>query len=116
MELSDLRSFVAVAEELHFGRAAERLRVTQPPLSRRIRRLEDELGVKLFRRTTRRVEISDAGRSFLAEARAVLDAAAAAVSSARRADRGETGRIAIGAVTPAIDGFLPAMVREFRTR
>lgn len=116
MELTDLRSFVAVAEELHFGRAAERLHVTQPPLSRQIRRLEEKLGVQLFRRTTRRVEITDAGRAFLVEARAVLDAAAAAIRRTQRVDRGEVGRIAIGAVTPAIDGFLPAIVRDFRTR
>jgi DNA-binding transcriptional LysR family regulator len=116
MELSDLRSFVAVAEELHFGRAAERLHVTQPPLSRQIRRLEDELGARLFHRTTRRVDLTDAGSAFLAEARQVLAAAEKAVSRARSVHRGETGRLAIGAVTPAIDGFLPDLVREFRKR
>jgi DNA-binding transcriptional LysR family regulator len=116
MELSDLRSFVAVAEELHFGRAAERLHVTQPPLSRQIRKLEDALGVKLFHRTTRRVDLTDAGREFLAEARNVLAAAERAVSRARSVERGETGRLAIGAVTPAIDGFLPELIREFRSR
>lgn len=116
MELSDLRSFVAVAEELHFGRAAERLHVTQPPLSRQIRRLEDEMNVRLFHRTTRRVDLTDAGREFLADARQVLSAAERATTRARSVDRGETGRLAIGAVTPAIDGFLPDLVREYRAR
>src|SRR5262245_19948217 len=110
VEISDLRSFVAVAEELHFGRAAERLHVTQPPLSRQIRRLEDELDVRLFHRTTRRVDLTDAGRAFLGEARQVLAAAEKAAGCARSAHRGETGRLAIGAVTPAIDGFLPDVV------
>jgi DNA-binding transcriptional LysR family regulator len=116
MELTDFRSFVVVAEELHFGRAAERLHLSQPPLSRRIRRIEDELGVKLFRRTTRRVEITDAGRAFLGEARSVLAAASTAAAVAKRVDRGETGRIVIGAVTPAIDGVVPAIVRDFRAQ
>src|SRR5262245_33868369 len=115
-ELSDLRSFLVVAEELHFGRAAERLHVTQPPLSRRIRRLEDALSARLLHRTTRRVELTDAGRVLYDEARLVLAAADRAGAAARGAERGETGRLVIGAVTPAIDGFLPERVRAFRAR
>src|SRR5689334_18608613 len=116
MELADLRSFVVLAEELHFGRAAERLHVTQPPLTRRIRRLEAELGVLLLRRTTRRVELTDAGRELLVESRRALAALDAAVESVRRTHRGETGRLLVGSVSSAVDGFLPALVREFRLR
>lgn len=116
MELSHLRSLVAVAEERHFGRAAERLHITQPPLSRQIRRLEDELGVRLLRRTTRSVETTDAGAAFLAEARVVLAAVDRAAAVARSVHRGETGSLRIGAVTPAIDAFLPSVVQSFRAR
>jgi DNA-binding transcriptional LysR family regulator len=116
IELSDLRSFLVVGEVLHFGRAAERLHVTQPALSRRIRRIEDAVGARLFHRTTRRVDLTDAGRAFLVDARGVVEKADAAVERARAVDRGETGRLAIAAVTPAIDGFLAGVVRAFRSR
>lgn len=114
MELDDLRAFLAVAEERNFGRAAVRLLVTQPALSRRIRRLEDGIPARLFRRTTRTVELTDAGTAFLPEARATIAAAQRAAETARRTARGEEGRLLLGAVTPAIDGFLPAVLHAFR--
>jgi DNA-binding transcriptional LysR family regulator len=116
IELEGMRAFVAVAELLHFGRAAERLHMTQPALSRRIRRIEDALGARLLHRTTRRVDLTDAGRAFVVDARGVLEKAEAAVHRARAVDRGETGRLAIAAVTPAMDGFLAGVVRSFRAR
>src|SRR5262245_25839227 len=96
MELRALRYFVALAEELHFGRAARRLLITQPPLSQAIAKLERELGVRLFERTRRKVGLTLAGATFVEEARATLARAAQAVELARRAQRGEVGRLAIG--------------------
>lgn len=114
MELRHLRYFLAVAEELHFGRAAARLHISQPPLSQQIRQLEEELGVVLFHRTKRRVELSDAGRLFLGEARAVLDQARQAKRSVQEAGKGVRGRLSIGFVSSACHTVLPQAVREFR--
>ncbi len=116
MELRHLRSFLAVAEELHFGRAAARLHISQPPLSQQIRRLEDELGARLFRRTKRRVELTPAGQAFLTEARQTLAQAERAVRAAQRAERGELGELVVGYVTSATYGPLPDVIRMFRKR
>jgi DNA-binding transcriptional LysR family regulator len=117
MELRHLRYFVAVAEELHFHRAAERLHISQPPLSQQIRALEAELGVSLFERNRRRVELTAPGRSFLADARAILEAADRAAERARRVAAGELGSLSVAFVGSATFGpVLPAILSEFRAR
>jgi len=116
MELRHLRYFVAVAEELHFGRAANRVGIAQPPLSKQIQQLEDEIGVKLFKRTRRSVSLTHAGETFLKEARQALELSERAVRSARRADRGEIGRLVVSFVGSATYSFLPNALRSFRTR
>src|SRR5947209_12678721 len=95
LELRHLRYFIAVAEELHFGRAARRLGITQPPLSLQIQRLEAELGVTLFERTNRRVQLTPAGKTLLEEGRNVIAEFSGALDAARRAARGETGSLSV---------------------
>lgn len=114
MELRHLRYFVAVAEELHFGRAAERLAMAQPPLSHQIRQLEQEIGTPLFTRTNRRVQLTAAGEVLLEEARAILARVAQAVEKAQRTGRGEAGWFGVGFVASAIYGVLPLILRRFR--
>ncbi len=116
MELRHLRYFVAVAEELHFGRAAARLFIAQPPLSQQIRQLERELGVPLLERTSRRVRLTAAGESLLADARRVLAGVESAALSAQRAARGEVGTLSIGFVASATYEILPDVLRRFRER
>ncbi|GMA17188.1 LysR family transcriptional regulator [Deinococcus metallilatus] len=114
MELRHLRHFVALAEEEHFGRAAERVFVVQQALSNSIKNLEDEVGVPLVLRTTRRVQLTPAGREFLVGARETLAQAAQTVERARRAARGEVGRLTVGFVSGLAFGGLPEIVRAFR--
>lgn len=115
MELRHLRYFVAVAEELHFGRAAARLHIAQPPLSRQIRDLEREVGTALFERVSRGVELTAAGRAFLPEARLTLAQAARAQRTAERAARGEVGRLRVGFVEAATySRVLPEVLGFFR--
>ena len=114
MELRHLRYFRAVAEELHFGRAAERLHIAQPPLSQQIRQLERELGVSLLTRSTRRVELTRAGEAYLRRTIAVLDAVDDAGRQARRVARGVEGHLSIGCVGSATYSVLPRLVRALR--
>lgn len=110
LELHQLRCFVAVAEELHFRRAAERLNMTQPPLSRQIRILEERIGLTLFDRSTTSVRLTPAGKSLFSSAGELLQRAEHAVLSARQAARGDAGAIAMGFVPSAGLSFVPRIV------
>ena len=115
MHLRHLRYFVAVAEELNFTRAAERLHIAQPPLSTQIRGLEEELGAALFVRDKRRVFLTQAGRELLDRARAMLAAAEDAKAAVRSAHAGAIGRLALGHTASAMfTARLPAVIRRFR--
>lgn len=117
MELRLLRYFTVVAEELHFSRAAARLHMAQPPLSQQIKQLEQELGVPLFVRTRRHVELTEPGRQFLGSAREILARVDHAVLQVQRAARGEVGEIAIGLVSSAsYEDTLPRILRAYRER
>jgi DNA-binding transcriptional LysR family regulator len=116
MELRHLRYFVAVAEELHFGRAAARLHLSQPPLSQQIRTLEEELGLKLFSRDRRRVELTHAGNVFLAEARKILSQMEHAAGAARRAERGQIGPLVVACGPLAVQTVLPMILKTFRMK
>jgi DNA-binding transcriptional LysR family regulator len=113
MELRHLRYFVAVAEELHFGRAAKRLHMSQPPLSLQIRALEDELGTRLFERTNRRVVLTKAGSAFLEEAHAILESVAAASRRAAEVARGASGHLSIGFTGSAPFSTMPSLLTRF---
>jgi len=115
MELRHLRYFLAVAEEGHITRAAERLGIQQPPLSQQIRALEDELGVQLFRRKPRGVELTDAGRSLLADSQIILAQVERARAKVARTARGEQGSIVVGFTSSApFHPFVPRVIRRFR--
>ncbi|HEV3104105.1 MAG TPA: LysR family transcriptional regulator [Trinickia sp.] len=115
-DLRQLRYFVAVAEERHFGRAAERLSMTQPPLSQAIRALEEALGVELFARTKRSVELTTVGADLLPEVRKLLASAEALRPLAQSLARGEAGAISLAFVSTAGYGLLPPLLREFAAR
>jgi DNA-binding transcriptional LysR family regulator len=114
MELRHLRYFVAVAEELHFRRAAERLHMSQPPLSQQIRQLEEEVGAQLLLRNQHRVELTASGAAFLERAREILDAVESAALEARRVQRGEVGRLAVGFVGSSMYSVVPDLLNGFR--
>ena len=116
MELRQLRSFVVLAEELHFRRAADRLHIAQPSLSQQLRRLEDGLGVQLLERDRRRVELTAAGAALLPEARAVLAAAEHAGSVARATAAGERGRLRLNLTRSLTGGLAGDIVEAFRAR
>jgi DNA-binding transcriptional LysR family regulator len=116
VELRHLRYFMAVAEALSFRRAAEKLHLAQPALSTQIKSLEGELGVRLFDRTTRSVELTQAGRVLVEEARAVLAAAAQAERRVKRADEGVVGLLRLGIIAPTANAWLAEILRNFRQR
>lgn len=114
MELRHLRYFIAVAEELSFTRAAKRLGINQPPLSLQIQQLEKELGAKLFRRETRGVTLTDAGKLMLEQAHIILTQVEATTTGVRRRARGETGQLIIGSVGGSyVHPVIPTIIREY---
>jgi DNA-binding transcriptional LysR family regulator len=113
VELRQLEAFVAVATELHFGRAAERLHIAAPTLSELIRRLERELGTPLFTRTTRQVAITSAGAELLTRSKAILDAAAATRAAVRRVAGGAAGIVRLGITPPAAPVLAPHLISLF---
>jgi DNA-binding transcriptional LysR family regulator len=113
VELRQLEAFVAVATELHFGRAAERLHMAAPTLSELIRRLERELGTPLFTRTTRRVAMTSAGAELLARSKVILDEVAAADAAVRRVAGGEAGTVRLGLTPPVAAVLVPHLIGRF---
>jgi DNA-binding transcriptional LysR family regulator len=114
--LARLSCFIAVAEELHFGRAAERLHMTQPPLSRQIQQLEAELGVQLIDRTTRTVTLTPAGVAFLPDARRILQLAEGAAQTVKRVPAGDLGTVVIGFTAASAHAVLPPLLEATRER
>ncbi|MDZ7967299.1 MAG: LysR family transcriptional regulator [Nostoc sp. DedSLP03] len=115
MELRHLRYFVILAEELHFGRAAERLHIAQPPLSQQIRQLERELGFELFHRTKRNVQLTEAGHVFLCEVQQIFRQLQQAIQVGQQTSRGEIGQLVVGFVSSATYNILPTILRSFRS-
>lgn len=113
--LARLSCFIAVAEELHFGRAAERLHMTQPPLSRQIQQLETELGVQLIDRTTRSVTLTPAGVAFLPDARRIVALAESAALTVRRVPAGDLGTVVVGFTAASAHAVLPRLLEQTRS-
>jgi DNA-binding transcriptional LysR family regulator len=116
IDLKQLRYFLAVAEEKSFSRAAERLHISQPPLSQQIMKLESELGVRLFARTTRSFELTVAGKALMSEASELLGKMRMTIDTIRQIDRGEVGRLRVGIVGSAMWGPIPTLLEEFQTK
>jgi DNA-binding transcriptional LysR family regulator len=116
MELRQLELFSVLAEEQHFGRAAQRLHVSQPALTYQIQRLEEELGLQLLRRTTRRVELTAAGTALRDGSQPLIDEMLALVERVRKVGHGEVGIVRVGCVASALHGVVPAMIRAARER
>ncbi|MRX07822.1 LysR family transcriptional regulator [Pseudoduganella sp. FT25W] len=116
IDLKQLKYFLAVAEEKSFSRAAERLHISQPPLSQQIMKLESELGVKLFARTTRTFELTVAGKALMSEASDMLAKMRMTIDTIRQIDRGEVGRLRVGIVGSAMWGPIPSLLEEFQTK
>ena len=115
MELRHLRYFIAVAEELNFTRAAEKLHMAQPPLSQQIQQLETQLGFQLFRRTKRTVVLTEAGQVFFEESQKIMQQVDRAIQLAQQTSRGELGQLTIGFVSSAAHNVVPAILQQFRT-
>ncbi|MEO7497165.1 MAG: LysR family transcriptional regulator [Massilia sp.] len=116
IDLKQLKYFLAVAEEKSFSRAAERLHISQPPLSQQIMKLESELGVKLFARTTRTFELTVAGKALMAEASELLGRMRMTIDTIRQIDRGEVGRLRVGIVGSAMWGPIPSLLEQFQSK
>jgi DNA-binding transcriptional LysR family regulator len=116
MELRHLRYFLAVAEDLHFGRAAARIHIAQPPLSKQIQQLEQEIGVQLFKRSKRSVELTNAGKIFQREALGILKSLENAIKKAKLANWGDTGWLSIGFIASSTYNVLPIILKEFKKR
>jgi DNA-binding transcriptional LysR family regulator len=115
IDLKQLKYFLAVAEEKSFSRAAERLHISQPPLSQQIMKLESELGVRLFARTTRSFELTVAGKALMAEASDLLGRMRMTIETIRQIDRGEVGRLRVGIVGSAMWGPIPSLLERFQS-
>ena len=116
IDLKQLKYFLAVAEEKSFSRAAERLHISQPPLSQQIMKLESELGVRLFARTTRTFELTVAGKALMSEASDLLAKMRMTIDTIRQIDRGEVGRLRVGIVGSAMWGPIPSLLEEFQSK
>jgi DNA-binding transcriptional LysR family regulator len=116
IDLKQLKYFLAVAEEKSFSRAAERLHISQPPLSQQIMKLESELGVRLFTRTTRSFELTVAGRALMVEAAELLGKMRMTIDTIRQIDRGEVGRLRVGIVGSAMWGPIPGLLEQFQSQ